>query len=306
MTTQDSSRIDYPAIISAVRKSLPTLPHVLEELSNKLKDPNSSTHSVKDMMTSDPSLTMKILRIANSVQFRGERGRVTDIGEAIGTLGFDKIQMVVITTTVFDVYNLEEQDLKFDPKELWKHSLGVAVASATIAERTALCIPQRAYTCGLIHDIGKVARLKIDPESFCQDVGQTLYDEIPLHETELANGSPMHTELGHFVCKEWGLSREVDSVIRWHHQLNPSERTGVGSDGLHRLIDIVILGNWMAHAMQFGFSGHRSHGKPSEQILDRLGIDPSTLSEFRNATRESFKEFNTFIKLMERIARSNK
>ena len=298
------SHLDYASMITTVRESLPTLPLVMEDLSEKLKDPNASTHSVQEMMTSDPSLTMKILRIANSVQFRGSRGRVTDVGEAIATLGFDKIQMAIITTSVFKVYDLKDSEIRFDPKELWKHSLGVAVASSTIAEVTGGCIPQRAYTCGLIHDIGKIARLKLDADSFCDDVGQALYDEIPLHEAEASAGSPLHDRLGHFVCKEWGMSREVDSVIRWHHEPELSERNEVGTDDLHRLIDIVTLGNWLAHSMQFGFSGHRAHGKPPEQILERLGLDSERLPELKNATRSSFKDFNTFIKVLERIERS--
>ena len=65
----------------------------LKDLHEDLKDLDASTHSVKEMTISDPSLTMKILRVANNVHYRGERGRVTGVDEAIATLGLGSGKM---------------------------------------------------------------------------------------------------------------------------------------------------------------------------------------------------------------------
>ena len=152
-----SGVINYKSIGEELKDSLPTLPTVFESLSDMLKDPNSPTHSIQEMMKSDQTLTMKVLRVANSVHYRGERERVTDVGEAIGTLGFDKIHMVILTASVFKAFSFKNaKDLNYDPVELWKHSLGAAVASSTIAELTNHCQRQRAYSCGLVHDLSLI------------------------------------------------------------------------------------------------------------------------------------------------------
>jgi len=304
MDTEFQSRIDYQSLITQVGQNLPTIPTVLEELSAMLKDGNSSTESVREMMVSDPSMTMKILRVANNVYYRGARSRVTDVEEAIGTLGFDKIHMVILTTAVFEAFSFSSKDLKFEPADLWQHSLGTAVSSSTIAELTGWCVPQRAYTSGLIHDIGKVARLRLDSDAFCQDVGDALYDEVPLHQVEEKKGSPLHHRLGHLVCKKWGLNQDVESVVHWHHEPEVEKRIGIGTEDLHRLIDVVSLGNWTAHAMHFGFSGHRSHGKVSEVLVDRMGLKEDDLSDIKTRTRESFKEFRAFLAVLKRISNS--
>lgn len=267
-----------------------------------LKDGNSSTQSVREMMVSDPSMTMKILRVANNVYYRGARSRVTDVEEAIGTLGFDKIHMVILTTAVFEAFSFSGKGLKFEPADLWQHSLGTAVASSTIAELTGSCVPQRAYTSGLIHDIGKIARLRLDSDSFCQDVGDALYDEIPLHQVEEKKGSPLHHRLGHLVCNKWGLNQDVESVVHWHHEPEIEKRIGIGTDELHNLIDVVSIGNWTAHAMHFGFSGHRSHGKAPQALTARMGLKEDDLSEIKTRTRESFKEFRAFLAVLKRIS----
>ena len=132
--------VDYKLIGEMLKDNLPTLPTVFESLSEMLKYPNSSTHSIQEIMRSDQTFTMKVLRVANSVHFRGERERVTDIGEAIGTLGFDKIHMVILSASVFKAFSFKNaKDINYDPVELWKHSLGAAVASSTIAELTNHC-----------------------------------------------------------------------------------------------------------------------------------------------------------------------
>ena len=295
------SVIDYNVISEQLKDNLPTLPTVFESLSEMLKDPNSSTDSIQEVMKSDQTLTMKVLRVANSVHYRGERDRVTDVGEAIGTLGFDKIHMVILSASVFKAFSFKDsKDLNYDPVELWKHSLGAAVASSTIAELTNHCPRQRAYSCGLVHDIGKVARLQIHPESFCEDVGDALYDEVTFLEVEEKKNSPTHDRVGQIVCKEWGLNRDVESVIRWHHQPDIVERGTVGEDELNKLIDVVHVGNWMSHSLHFGFSGHRSHGKLSQEVMERLYMDDDQIDFFKEETRENFKEFRKFLNLIER------
>ena len=294
-------KIDYGFLKEELKDNLPTLPGIFDDLSMMLKDPNSSTHSIQEIMRSDQTLSMKVLRIANSVQYRGERQKVTDVGEAIGTLGFDRIHMVILTSSVFKAFKFENaKNLNYDPAELWKHSLGVAVAASTIAELTNIVPHQRAYSCGLVHDIGKVARLQLHPEDFISDIGDAIYDEISLIEVERRKNSPAHDLLGQIVCQEWGLNRDVESVIRWHHEWDYEERDSVNDEDINKLIDVVMVGNWMAHSMKFGFSGHRSSLKLPGCLMERLFLDEEQLDFFKQETRDSFKDFRNFLKLIER------
>ena len=293
--------VDYTFLKEQLKGNLPTLPAIFDDLSLMLKDPNSPTHSIQEMMRSDQTLSMKVLRVANSVQYRGERERVTDVSDAISTLGFDKIHMVILTSSVFKAFKVDNaKDLNYDPAELWKHSLGVAVASSTIAELTNIVPHQRAYSCGLVHDIGKVARLQLHPEDFCRDVGDALYDEVSMIDIERKKNSPSHDVLGCIVCKEWGLNRDVESVIRWHHEDDLAKRDATCGDDLNLLIDVVMAGNWLAHSMNYGFSGHRSAKHLSSEVKERLSLDDDQIDFFKEETRESFKDFKNFLKLVER------
>ena len=272
----DSSTIDYDYLINQIQRNLPTLPTIVNELTNILQNPDSSTFAVEEVMTSDQTMTMKILRVANTSFYRGSRERVTDANEAIGTLGFEKIRNVILTTSVFKMFSEKKAEEQFSLEGLWKHSLGVAAASRTIANYLGRPWHERAYTCGLVHDIGKVARYKLDENDktkfFLKDSQVALDKKINMFKAELINQSPRHDYLGYLICKNWGLSTYVENVVRWHHEPNPEKRKKVLSEEAGEVIDLVIIANWAVNHLKFGFGGHNNPDTPSDALFARLNI----------------------------------
>ena len=270
--------IDYEYLIRQIQRNLPTLPIIVNELTNILEDPDTSTQAVEEVMVSDQAICTRILRIANTNMFRGNRAKVTCANEAIGTIGFDKIKDVILTTTVFKAFSSKEKaEQKFSLEGLWKHSLGVAAACRAIAKHLGKSWHETAYTCGLVHDIGKVARFKLDEDDndnkFLVDSQTALDKKINFFQAELINQTPRHDYLGYLICRHWGLSSAVEGVVSWHHESNPELRQNVkaGTDESD-LIDLVIIANWIVNKMQFGFSGHEDPEAPSDALLARLNI----------------------------------
>ena len=299
----ESSSINYEYLVGQIQRNLPTLPTIVNELTNVLQNPDASTFAVEDVMTADQSMTMKILRVANTSFYRGGRERVTDANEAIGTLGFEKIRNVVLTTSVFKMFSGPSAEQKFSLEGLWKHCLGVASASRCIANFLGKSWSERAYTCGLVHDIGKVARFKLDEseetEDFITDSQTSLDKKINFYKSELINQSPRHDYLGYLICKNWGLSRFVEGVVRWHHEPEPEHRQKVTSEEAHELIDVVILANWAVNDQKFGFSGHESPDKPSDALLSRLNLNPGQIDHLYKDIENELKMTEDFCDLLD-------
>ena len=251
------SKLDYNYLINQVQRNLPTLPTMVNELTTILENPDSSTMVVEDIVTADQSMTAKILRVANSSLFRGSGEEVRDINHAIGSVGFDKIKDVVLNNSVFKLFKNDKKD-KFSLEGLWQHSLGVASISRVIAKFLGKSWHETAYTCGLIHDIGKVARYKLDEidntEFFLKDSRLAVRKSISFFNAELVNQSARHDYLGYLLCKNWGLSAWVENVVMWHHEPDVQRRQGVPSAEANALVDIVIAANWLTHENSFGFS----------------------------------------------------
>ncbi|MDG1326393.1 MAG: HDOD domain-containing protein [Opitutales bacterium] len=299
----ESNSINYEYLVGQIQRNLPTLPTIVNELTNVLQNPDASTFAVEDVMTADQSMTMKILRVANTSFYRGGRERVTDANEAIGTLGFEKIRNVVLTTSVFKMFAGPSAEQKFSLEGLWKHCLGVASASRCIANFLGKPWHERAYTCGLVHDIGKVARFKLDEgeetQDFITDSQTSLDKKINFYKSELINQSPRHDYLGYLICKNWGLSSFVEGVVRWHHEPQPERRQKVTSEEAHELIDVVILANWAVNDQKFGFSGHESPDKPSDALLARLNLIPSQTDHLCKDIENELKMTEDFCDLLD-------
>ena len=299
----ESGTINYEYLVGQIQRNLPTLPTIVNELTNVLQNPDTSTFAVEDVMTADQSMTMKILRVANTSFYRGGRPRVTDASEAIGTLGFEKIRNVVLTTSVFMMFSSPSAEQKFSLEGLWKHCLGVASASRCLAKFLGKEWHERAYTCGLVHDIGKVARFKLDENEqtqvFLNDSQTSLDKKINFYKSELINQSPRHDYLGYLICKNWGLSRFVEGVVRWHHEPVPERREKVTSVEAHQLIDLVILANWAVNEQKFGFSGHESPDTPSDELLIRLNLQRSQLDQICLDIENELKMTEDFCDLLD-------
>ena len=291
------SQVNYNFLINQIQRDLPTLPTIVNELTTILENPNSSTTIVEDIVTADQCMAAKILRVANTSFFRGAGERVKDVNQAIGNVGFDKVKDVVLNNSVFKLFKNDKED-KFSLTGLWKHSLGVASISREIAKFLGKSWHETAYTCGLVHDIGKVARYKLDEidetEFFLKDSRLAVSKAISFFSAELVNQSARHDYLGYLLCKNWGLSAWVESVVMWHHEPDVSRRQGVPSSDAHALIDIIIMANWLTHYNKFGFSGHESNEVPPDALLQRLNISQPQLDLLIKQavlTLEETKEF---------------
>ena len=251
-------------------QELPTLPAIVYEIRAVIDNPMSSTADVEKVMENDPSLTTKVLKLVNSAYY-SIPGGVTQLSRAIAYLGFDTVHQLVLSASIIDTLKTEHNP-NFNIADFWKHSLGAAIASETIANFVKYPVPADLFTCGLVHDIGKIALYTIDSELMMNVIEKAYDEKITYLESEKALGIPTHTHIGFALAQKWKLPMGFQSVVKYHHHKTLTERESMSSD-LHLMIDIVYLGNLLSHALKFGNSGHPViHGAPKE-VLNRLSLD---------------------------------
>lgn len=250
---------------------LPTLPAIVYELSRAINDPMSSTSDVEKIMSNDQSLTAKVLRLVNSAYY-AIPGGVTSLSRAIGYIGFDTVNQLVLSASILKALETKGP-AKYDMNEFWKHSIGVAIASETIAKFTSHPMPADLFTCGLVHDMGKVALYIIDGEAMLRVVEVAKEKQISYLEAEIELGIPDHNHIGQWLAQRWTLPLMIQAVIKHHHENDTQGRAKLKPD-LHRNVDIVHLANLLVHALKFGQSGHgKVFGAPKD-VLERLTIHP--------------------------------
>lgn len=278
MTNADET---YDSIVSSLKGQLPSLPIVMDELMTIISDPNAALYAIKDIIKLDPSIYAQILKVVNTVQYRGDgEPRISNLDDAMQRLGLEKVKRVALNNSILTLFDKLTFPNSFSPESLWVHSVGVAVTSSSLADYLHFSMSDQAYTCGLIHDIGKLAKLKYDQYKFCEELTKAQQSGLDIYQTEIEQDSIRHDILGGLIAKSWGISKLVGSVAKWHHEEERSKRTDIDDPDAHKLIDIVQFSNSLINEMKFGNSGHGKKATPSARIMRRLQISEDQLDEF--------------------------
>jgi putative nucleotidyltransferase with HDIG domain len=260
-----------------------------------INDPMSSTSDVEKIMANDQSLTIKVLKLANSAYY-AIPGGVSSLQRAIGYIGYDTINQLVLSASIVNALNAKSSD-QFNLNEFWKHAIGVAMAAETTARFVHYKTPSDLFTCGLVHDMGKVATYMIAPETFIETVEFAKAHGLSLHEAEEQTGAPKHTYVGKELATKWRLPGLIQAAAAHHHQKETNLRAGLSSE-MNNIVDIVYLSNLLIHALQFGHSGHvKVLGVPKD-VLERMRLTPDKLKELIAKIRESITNADNFLKII--------
>ncbi len=274
---------------------LPTLPAIIYELNKVISDPMSSTTDIERIMSNDQSLTTKVLKLANSAYY-SIPGGVSNLQRAIAYIGYDAIHQLTLSTSIMNALN-SKASAYFDPNQFWKHSLGVAMAAETAAKFVHHKTPSDLFTCGLVHDMGKIALYIIAPEAFADTLALCKEKNISVGEAEDILGTPRHTIIGKELAAKWKLPALFQSTTAYHHERELSARMGLSAE-MNMVVDLVYLSNLLVHALQFGHSGHSKIVGVPKEVLTRLHLTPEQLKGLIGNIKQSIGNAENFLKII--------
>lgn len=274
---------------------LPTLPTIVYELSRVINDPMSSTTEIETIMANDQSLTTKVLRLANSAYY-AIPGGVTSLQRAIAYIGYDAINQLVLSASIMKALDAKASP-NFEPNQFWKHSLGVAMASETTARFVQHKNPSDLFTCGLVHDMGKIASYIIAPEVFAETLAYAKVKNVSVTEAESVLGTPKHTMIGRELATKWRLPALIQATTAHHHQKDLIGRGSISQE-MNHVVDIVFVANLLIQALQFGNSGHTKIGGVPKDVIERLRLNPERLKELIAKIKTSIESADNFLKII--------
>ncbi len=199
--------------------TIPTLPSVVARINALLDDPNAGMPEIAAVVTQDASMAAKVLRMANSAYY-GQTEQVVSIQRAAVVLGSSTLKNIVLQASLIGRYEHLAGSPDFDPALVWKHAVLTAQVSQSIAKecRAALALdPDEFYTCGLLHDIGKIVFLDGCGDDYLNAIYKARLARMPLALAEERTFGFSHADIGAMVAAHWKLPRAVVAAIRLHH-----------------------------------------------------------------------------------------
>ncbi len=289
--------------------SLPTLPAVAARLLSLTSSDDSNARQVIELVSADPSLTAKVLSLCRAAD-KGVGSDNLTVDRAVVLLGFNAIRNAVLSVKVFELFGSDakspgedgrgegyhnpaeathpgaDQDPPaFDRSAFWMHCLAVGVAAELIAKahpKRKDLVPDEAFVCGLLHDIGKIALDYVLPRSFDRVVALTDLNQANVAEFERRIIGIDHHTAGKRLAQQWRLPHMITDCI-WLHgspfeSLPKLEHRG--------MIGLVSLADLIARRMHAGYSGNYSLRQNVGELAQELGLDPEAVTKVADELHE--------------------
>jgi len=190
---------------------LATLPAVYLRVKAVVEDPRSSIQALAEVISSDPALTARLLRVVNSVHF-GLMRRVDSVSHAISILGMLQLHDLVLATSVATVFK-GMQPAHMDMARYWRQSLLRGLVAQAAAETGQVMPAQRLFLEGLLADIGHLVMYQTVPELAERALMRAEAERRPLHDLEQEVVGCYYAKVGARLLEHWQLPQHFTEAI---------------------------------------------------------------------------------------------
>jgi HD-like signal output (HDOD) protein len=190
-------------------------PFVFAKLQDVLDSPESSFSDFDTIISADPTLTARLLKVANS-SFYGLDAKVETISHALSIVGIKPLIDMALYTGMID--NFKDISLDFlDIQLFWKHNIACGLASRIIAQKLRQDNLEGFYTAGMLHEIGSLVIYQRSPEKAREILSRCKSEGLPQSEVEEEVFGFSHAQVGAQIFQEWGFSPCLIEAVRYHH-----------------------------------------------------------------------------------------
>lgn len=239
------------AELSAGKIDLPSFPEIAVRVRKALQDENVSTDQVTRIVSAEPALAARLLRIANSAALNVSGRRVTELKTAISRIGFNVVRSAAIAFAMSQLKKAEDyKGLEQSLQALWQRSALVAAMSFVVARRLTKVNADVALLGGLLHGAGKLyilARAPRFPELFADAAA---YNEIV---------RDWHANVARALLENWEMADEIVAAVHLQEDIDYSH------EGETDLTDVLIVANLLV--------SYREH--PESIELNLHGVRPA-------------------------------
>ena len=272
-------------------ENLPTLPTVYTEVDQLCKNPDVSADDLSKVIETDPSISLKLLSLANSAFFGFSR-QIKSVRDAVSLLGNQTVQNTILNIAVFEATKDLKQTAGLDKSAFWVHSSAVGSTGRFIAEKLKLDRPE-GYTAGIIHDMGKIIMDALYTDFYIEVLEKTQEGNISLLKAEEEIIGLDHGQIGKELCESWNLPQELIEAVAYHHRPGSAEKDS-------QIASLVNVGDAIARKLKVGSGGDDTQPEPHPAALSRLEISPEQLLEWEPEIQEAIDRDKAILSILQK------
>jgi HD-like signal output (HDOD) protein len=279
--------------VAAYIDRMPSLPPTVAKVLEICNDPATSPVDLNRVISLDPVLMARVLRLINSAYY-GLSTKVVSMVRAIIMLGINTVKNLALSTAVMDTLNRKSDLGVLSPVGFWRHSLAVGVTSRLLARvrgepATAL---DEYFVAGLLHDIGKIPMDRVLARDYAAVLKSCREREIPLFVAERELLGFDHSDSGRLIVEAWHLGRVIQDTVTYHHR--PGEYVGPDRD----VVYTVHAASQFVNSAAIGHSGDSFPAPLDTIVAEGLNVDEEQISQLADRVDAEVQKAEIFLKVL--------
>ena len=198
--------LDGTAFLEALdeKHNLPSLSPVVVALIELAADDEASVGQIADLITKDPSLTARILKLANSAFYRTRYPAATVL-QGVARIGVRQTRLFALSVSLKDAFPLRKGG-PIDYGQFWRLSLYQGLLARWLARKLNVDSPEEAFTAGLTLEIGLLALIRACTNGTRLDLDRPLPSLLAM-EQELYGVH--HRQIGENLLRSWRFPERI-------------------------------------------------------------------------------------------------
>ena len=206
-------------ILHLIKKELllPTPPAIAIQILNTVQKDEAALIELAEIISADPVLTAKMLKVANSGAFPC-KNKITNINRAMSILGTNIIKNIALTFVLTaDLSERKPDDFDFD--HFWRYSVTSAVAAETLA-KAFKHHNDDIFVTALLQDLGMLVIALTKGVEYTVLLEEAQLPGVPsLADLEQEKYGYDHQQVSYALLLSWNLPDSISTPILYHHQI---------------------------------------------------------------------------------------
>tara|TARA_R110002110_G_scaffold404606_1_gene623080 strand:+ start:89148 stop:89987 length:840 start_codon:yes stop_codon:yes gene_type:complete len=271
----------YNRILEAIASNklpLPSKPDIVSALQEVATNPDIEVNDLFEIISQDPALTARLLRLANSPLVRGKVA-VNNLETAISRMGVHFVSNLATGLALEQLFKTDNPLIAKRMEEAWQMSTQVAAVCSVITAHLSKLPSDQAMLGGLLHEIGTLSILSYAEKNL------ELLEDPELLDQLIANHT---TKLSEDIMTAWQFPAALSNLPKALNQYYENKDKPDLADTL-LIAKIDVIRNNPNHPLN-------ELNKEELPCYNRLNLDPGkTLDEYPElandlaAAKEIFK-----------------
>lgn len=194
--------------------SFPSPPAIALQIIDLASEPGIDLGKVAAVISKDPGLTSKVMRVANSPLY-SKRRKSENLRQALVTLGLNAATTLALSFSLVAAYKTV-RGAGIDYTRYWRRAILSAAAARTLGALQSAPALEDIFLAAILQDIAVLAIDRVAPDFYADLPTQAPHTKLAAYEAQRLEVD--HASVGAWLMRHWQLPPALCEVVESSHE----------------------------------------------------------------------------------------